>query len=329
MLNTELIQLLERVLGKGTLSSNNQQIKFYCPFCHHHKQKFEVCIDDSLEDYQKWNCWVCSNLGHKGKTIYSLFKKLGVNKALIDKTKDFPLKSEKEKRLQNINNNKGNKSKDFAPLLTLPEEFKPLYIKPTGKYNIEYKHAYHYITKIRKLTDDDLLRYNIGYCESGKYNGMIIIPSYDANNQLNYFVGRSYNEDASRKHQNPDIKKDIIGFENTINWNYPIILVEGSFDAIVAKRNAIPLFGKTISDCLKKKIIQNKVQKIYISLDNDALKDIIPIIKYFMSNGITVYTIILPEKDPADLGYKKFIKLINTVKPTTFSDIIKLKLSNI
>jgi hypothetical protein len=41
--------------------------------------------------------------------------------------------------------------------------------------------------------------------------------------------------------------KNIIGFENMINWNVPIVLCEGAFDAIAIKRNAIPLFGKNIS----------------------------------------------------------------------------------
>jgi hypothetical protein len=42
------------------------------------------------------------------------------------------------------------------------------------------------------------------------------------------------------------VSRDIIGFELFINWNVPIILCEGVFDAIAIKRNAIPLLGKTI-----------------------------------------------------------------------------------
>jgi type I restriction enzyme M protein len=44
-----------------------------------------------------------------------------------------------------------------------------------------------------------------------------------------------------------------------INWSLPLVLVEGSFDAIAVRRNAIPLFGKTISEDLRKKIIENNL----------------------------------------------------------------------
>ena len=36
-----------------------------------------------------------------------------------------------------------------------------------------------------------------------------------------------------------------------INWEEPIILVEGVFDAMAVKRNVIPLFGKLVLDKLK------------------------------------------------------------------------------
>ena len=77
-------------------------------------------------------------------------------------------------------------------------------------------------------------------------------------------------EDDTFKHKNPQVSKDIVGFELHINWNYPVCLVEGAVDAIAIKRNAIPLFGKTIPDQLKHRIIENNVKTIYICLDKDA-----------------------------------------------------------
>ncbi len=68
------------------------------------------------------------------------------------------------------------------------------------------------------------------------------------------------------KYKNPKVSKDIIGFDLFINWDLPIVLCEGVFDAIAIKRNAIPLFGKTIPKSLHKKIIEKKVRDIYICL---------------------------------------------------------------
>lgn len=316
-MNGQLVILLEKALGSGLLLKDNQQIKFYCPFCHHHKQKLEVCIDESQTNYQHWNCWVCGNQGNKGKTIYSLFKKLNVSQTLLDQAKEF---------LPNKKIIKTDLS-ELKPTLILPEEFIPLSIIPKKK-SIEFKNAYHYITKIRKISHDEIIRYNIGYCEDGKYNKCIIIPSYDCNNQLNYFTGRTYYDDADGlKYTNPNISRDIIGFENMIQWNYPIILVEGVFDAIAVRRNAIPLFGKQVLNELKKKIVTNKITDLYIALDNDAIKDMIPLIQYFMGIGINVYYVSMPEKDASEMGYKKFIKLINNIHtPCTFKDIMKLKM---
>ena len=321
MAKPEVITILEKVLGKGTINQNNDQIKFYCPFCHHHKQKLEVCIDENSSGYQNWNCWVCGHNGNRGKTIYSLFRKLNVRGELLHIAKE--LINTKDKKLITKLENKEDK-----PLITLPNEFIPLSIPITTKTTPDYKNALHYLKYKRKLTQDDIIRYNIGYCEDGEWAGRIIIPSYDEYNQLNYFIGRAYYEDSDlRAYKNPNLSRDIIGFENMINWNYPIILVEGGFDAIAGKRNTIPLFGKDVLPKLKIKITDNKVKHIYLALDNDALKDMIPLIQYFVGSGINVYIVFLPEKDPAEMGYKKFIKLINSIKsPATFKDIVKLKL---
>ena len=81
-----------------------------------------------------------------------------------------------------------------------------------------------------------------------------------------------------------------------INWSLPIVLVEGAFDAIAVRRNVIPLFGKTISEDLRKKIIENKVNQVYICLDKDAQKQALEHAEYFMNNGVQVYFVDLQEK---------------------------------
>ena len=91
---------------------------------------------------------------------------------------------------------------------------------------------------------------------------------------MNYFVSRSLDENAEYKYNAPQCNKnEIIGFEYFINWNVPVMLCEGSFDAIAIKRNAVPLFGKTISKKLKIKLINPQVKTVYLALDNDALKE--------------------------------------------------------
>ena len=98
----------------------------------------------------------------------------------------------------------------------------------------------------------------------------------------------------------------------------PIILVEGAFDAIAIKRNAIPLFGKTISNTLKKRIVEKNVKEIYICLDEDAKKQALEAAEYFMANGITVYFVDLEGDDPSDIGFGKINSILaNTEKLTS------------
>jgi len=204
----------------------------------------------------------------------------------------------------------------------LPKEFLSLTYKHPSPV---YKNAMYYLSK-REITYEDILKYNIGYCDQGLYTNRIIIPSYDEDGQLNFFVGRDIFE-SKMKYRNSPTPKDVVGFELFINWDEPIVLCEGPFDAIAIKRNAIPLFGKTILSNLRRKIIEKKVKQVYISLDRDAILDSIKMVEDFMKNDIDVYFVNLPEKDPSDLGFEKVIPLLKETEKMKFSDLMRYKLN--
>ena len=190
----------------------------------------------------------------------------------------------------------------------------------------DYRNALHYAVKVRGLTAIDILKYQVGYCESGPYAGMLIVPSYDEDGQLNYYVGRSF-YDTTVKHKNPPISKDVIGFESHINWNEPITIVEGAFDAIATKRNVIPLFGKKILPKLRAKILHHKVPRINLALDPDAYKDSLAEIEYFLNNGMDVRYVELNTKDPNETGYPRMIDAISGANQITFFDLIQYKIN--
>ena len=115
-----------------------------------------------------------------------------------------------------------------------------------------------------------------------------------------------------------------------VNWNEPITLVEGQLNAIAIRKNAIPLFGTTISNYLRESIIENKVKRVNIVLDNDALKSAIRIfdsIERFKVFDIDVRLIRLQDKDPSVLGFQKIDKIIGDSNPVEFADIIKIKMT--
>ena len=299
-----LISLLESILGKGKINSNNN-IAFHCPFCHHNKKKLEINIIT-----QYWHCWVCNAAGRK---LPILFRKLNVQREKISKLIQL---------IDDVEYKPKTTTTD-TPVLQLPENFRPLW--KLDKTSPEYRNAIYYL-KGRRIGIYDILKYRIGYCRNGLYSGKIIIPSYDANGSLNYFVGRAYYDEDKFKHKNPPTSKDIIGFELHINWNLPIILVEGVFDAIAIKRNAIPLFGKTISNTLKKRIVERGVKEIYICLDKDAKKQAIETAEYFMSNGVDVYFIELTSKDPSELGFEKIKEFLDTTERMSQEELMEQKI---
>ena len=301
-----IINLLSRVIGNtGRRLKKSNEYMFWSPFISHHKPKLQINVQT-----QKWHCWVSNQGGHN---LFQLFKKLKASKEHFDELVELVGDKKYVKR---------NTNKEDKKIVRLPNEFKPLW---KDGNSIIRKHAIVYL-KNRGITLVDIIRYGMGYCEEGLYANRIIVPSYSSDGELNYFVGRDIYE-GGMKYKNPPVSKDVIGLDLFINWNEPIILCEGVFDAIAIRRNAIPLFGKTIPKSLMKKIYEKQVKQIYILLDSDAIMDSIKMTDSLMKNGIDVYYVNLSEEDPSDMGFKKVINLIKETKQTSFSDLMRMKLN--
>ena len=303
-----VVNILDEVLGVGTSLKGDEQAH-HCPFCHHHKKKLQINLNT-----QKWHCWVCDA---KGKKIQTLLKRLHVDSKRIKKVYEIygddyiVSKTTDEEKVE----------------LRLPSEFKSLLTKPKG-LNPLYKKVVQY-AKDRGITKEDIIRYNIGYCDSGIYTNRIIIPSYDVDGRLNYFIARSVYVEEKFKYKNPPVSKNVTIFENQINWKQPITLCEGVFDAMSIKRNAIPLLGKFIPKTLMDSIYKNGVKEIKILLDKDAQEQALYYVNYFMNNGITVTNILPTEKDAGDMGFTEVNKMLKQTKKSGFEDIITQKLMGI
>jgi|TARA_R110000868_G_scaffold103107_3_gene283989 hypothetical protein len=304
-----LLELLESVLGKSKKTSGDNYA-FYSPFVDHYKPKLEINIRINSKADNPWHCWISDE---RGKTIKSLFKKLRVSKQSWDDYNSIFNKLNRYSSEYDVS--------DVVEQVQLPKEFHPLY---ESSNSTKRKHALHYLLN-RGFRVEDIVKYNIGYCEEGEYRDKVIIPSYDERGKLNFFVGRSFYQ-TQYKHKNPKVSKDIIGFDLLVNWDTPIILCEGVFDAIAIRRNAIPLFGKSIQSELEKKIIGNSVKKLYICLDSDALKNALGLAKKFMSYGIQTHLVDLGDDDPSELGYKKINEKIYGTPPLDLRKLMEYQL---
>lgn len=302
---TFLLGSIENILGKSHKRARENHA-FHCPFCNHRKPKLEINMATNEKGHNPWECWVCQT---KGRTIRSLLRQLKTPRDTANEILKYVPKGATIEYKQ-------------LSIIELPKEYQSLYSASSTSViaNLVKKYLYE-----RGLTDNDFIKYSIGYCTSGEYGGRVIVPSYSESNQLNYFIARSYDGNFY-KYRNPEVSKDVIFFENLINWNAPIILCEGVFDAMAIRRNAIPILGKNISKTLYKKILTSQVKDIYIALDSDAKDRALEIAEKLLNQGKKAYIVNMKDKDPSEMGFQAFTTLIQQAEELDLSSLMMHKL---
>jgi hypothetical protein len=256
---TPIEQFLDQVLGSSQKASKGNR-KYSCCFegCANRpsklngEKKLEIDVNGVEDEETKkilypYHCWSC---GTGGNSIYTLLKKIGAPQSLFEEFNTV-IKYTGPSNLQFAN-------QEFSGL---PKEYVSLEgVMP--KNNLPLRHAKAYLKK-RGVTEDDIVKYSIGFCEYGTYGGRVIFPSYDNNMRVNYFSARTIHEDVKPKYKNPPCPRGIVPFEMYVNWGEPIILCEGPMDRIAIKRNAVPCLDKELQEALMIKIIKAPTKKIY------------------------------------------------------------------
>lgn len=255
-----IIDIIEDILGECRNHNEYKgQITFDCPVCSYDiKGLDEGDGKGNLEiNYKRgiFKCWSCAETHDTYGSIYKLMKKYGTSKHI--KRYELLKPDDVENRIPYIK--KVSLPKEYISFLDVSETFKTTH---------HYKQAFNYI-KSRNINDDHIKKHKIGFCYSGNYSNMIIIPSYNLDMELNFFISRSYLANSKIKYKNPDVQKEtIIWNEHMIDWDEKIYLVEGVFDSIFCP-NSIPLLGKHMSDYIFNKIYDN-AKSVTIVLDGDA-----------------------------------------------------------
>lgn len=277
---SEKLKLLKNAFGRCW--SNGTEHLFHCPKCKHHKRKLSINVDKGV-----FKCWICDYSGTKvsqlvrryAPSYYADYRQL---EGEVDIAKYDTIFAEHVPEPPQI--------------IDLPENFQTLTGKKTRVKHRALKYLYS-----RGFTDRDILTWKIGFCDFGEYQDRVIIPSFDDEGNVNFFVGRSYTDDWM-KYKNPQVSKDIIFNDLNIDWDDDIILVEGAFDAMKCK-NAIPLLGSTLRE--KSRLFQKICEKkpnIYLALDEDAKGKEFFIAKKLREYGISVKTIqIAPYSDIGEM----------------------------
>jgi DNA primase len=258
-----VVDILEDIFGDYKSHNDYRgQISFDCPVCSYEikgledgdgKGNLEINYKNSV-----YKCWVCAESHDTYGSLFKLLKKYGTSKQL--------------KKYQLLRPEDVDSPKRVYKQIRLPKEFIPFKNASVGlKLTPQFKQAWSYI-KNRNITEEQIERFNIGFCHEGLYEHRIIIPSYDGDNNLNYFIARSYLTKTKMKYKNPEVDKEsLLWNEHLINWDEPIYIVEGAFDSIFLN-NSIPMLGKYMTKNLFNRLYDS-AKKIIIVLDPDAWID--------------------------------------------------------
>ena len=265
-----------------------------------------------------FKCWVCDT---RGKNVYRIIRKFGDHHqkkewntltAQVDYT-----------QLEDI----FGESVETKQVIDLPKEFVSLAnrnVPPTGFA------ARNYLKK-RGITKRDLVWWKLGYCHEGEYEGRIIIPSFDDDGNVNYFVSRSYDRQYYPKYKNPPVSKNIVFNDLFIDWSSDIVLVEGVFDAIKAGRNSIPLLGSTLND--ESKLLSRIVKEdsaVYVALDPDAWKKEMRIIETLLKFDIEVWKVDVGDyEDVGAMPAETFQRAKQNAKKIDFDNFLVASLKNL
>jgi DNA primase len=283
--NEALVELLEEVLGDhGLHYPNHGQISFNCPVCDDGRNKHNMEVNYVRNVYK---CWSCGDSEGTHGSLTKIFDKFGnkKQKKLFQVLKpETVVKKERQKKS-----------------LKLPEAF--TLFKDSSKVYPVRRAAINYLYN-RGITDYMIEKYQIGFCDKGDHAGRVVIPSYNKKGELNYYIARSWDPMSRAKYKNPKEEKDkIIFWENLIDWNKDIFLVEGAFDGLFLD-NSIPMLGKHMSELLFETIHNKAKGEVTICLDADAWTNAVKL--YHELNGGNLWgkvkLIKLPEEtDIADL----------------------------
>jgi len=297
------IRIIEDFLGSYQKSRN--EFLFYCPKCKHHKPKLSINFDKNV-----FKCWVCD---YNGRSIENLIGFYGKSQHREQWKVECGI----------VDMSELDKPEQAELLITLPEEFITLTNKNISPLSIP---ARTYL-RSRGVSYEEILWWKMGYCPDGSYGERIVIPSFDLTGKVNYFIGRSYSGEW-RKYLNPPVKKDFIFNELYLDWNKDITIVEGVFDAIVA-RNSIPLLGSTLREdsYIFQKIVEN-CDKIHIALDADAKAKEDKIIRLLLSYGVDCYRMDTSGfGDVGEMGNKMFQERKKTAAFVSLDNYLLEKLS--
>jgi hypothetical protein len=269
-----LLSTLRLTEAEGVPTGDGSEVRFCCPLCVKHGKrrdtKFHLYIH--VREDNRFGNWICFRCGERGKLQQDTVVPSELDKFVA--ASRMPPRPKVE--------------------LTLPDGFSPIL---PGTF------AHQYLIG-RGLNDVD-----IKYYELGMAGGRIIFPDYDIDGNLTYWVGRTYTEQEPRYYNcNADRSQQIYNLARFIQEDFKsAIITEGPISAIVAGRNAVATYGKTVAKAQIDILRRLLVRQVTIVSEYDARDQSLSLAKALCETYDTIFLLPMPRHhDPASLGREKF-----------------------
>jgi DNA primase len=295
--------------------SSNSEIVINCIFHEDNKNKLYISADKGL-----FNCFVCNETG----TFRDLVKRMALNKKKDINLSDFQETVDRKPKPVILTEDER---------IEWPPEYQPLFVQPQGRpvatcQGEPLYEANQYLLN-RGLSEAQIYYYRIGVCMSGRYRGRIIVPTFNAKEELVTFVARDYTGELKPKVLTPPAKNGTHGVKDYVfNLHRAaslghFIIGEGVFDAISLGTRGIALFGKAATDIQLAKIINKKPQRITIVLDPDARTEAEKLANQFIMHCPDVKIAYLPDGvDPNSVDRNLLeITIKNAIAPKSGSTL--------
>jgi len=325
----EFHAIIQNIFGDVQGYLQAEQLQVCCPRCQEREGlnypdgKYNLEINTGKRMFRCWKCDEPKFSGSLGRLIKTLGNSVDYEmyRSYAGVFQDYVYDEDEKEYVQ----------------IKLPDEM--ILFSQMDVLNPEHFEAYNYLVNERKISRDIILRYRLGFCTTGKYAKRIIIPSFDKNGEVNYFIGRYYGNDLKIRKKlpylNPKADKDVIIFnEGLVNWDSTVYLIEGAFEMLSFPVNSIVMLGKTLSTTLFLKLQEIKPD-VVVLLDPDAYKNAIEL--YYTLHTIyvecedRVKIVKLPTEDDLDelrknQGIDEVIKSLYSARGLILDDYFIQKL---
>lgn len=305
---TQKLKFFESVFGGGRLASNGKNFAVRCPIClpgDINKRKLVIRVEDDVN-----HCWTC---GWKAHTVAPLIRKFGSSEQLFRYRDEFMPERAKRTDTQVETETKNlNFPSDFC-LLTLANQGDP-----------DVKAVWSYL-KSRGVTYKDTWYYKLGISNEYRWKRRVIMPSFDDEGDMNFFVARNIDHNDKRpKYDGPNEDKLPIVFnEINVDWGRKLVICEGPFDLMKCGDNAVPLLGSDLNENsrLFSQIMLHETP-VALALDGDMWNTKIPrIVKKMQEYDIDVSVVDVREwDDPGKMTKQQFRTALENAKTPTWEE---------